>query len=108
MTTFETRVRQDTDEIYTRLDDEQSGRQLLAGRLNMLFRDRRVHAQVMSLCTMVLGQQVEIIELRAADRRRQTVITELLAVDYRRKRQLTKALKLLKRLQTQMTEFERQ
>ncbi|GJX05645.1 hypothetical protein Tco_0191561 [Tanacetum coccineum] len=31
MTTFETRVRQDTDEIYTRLDDEQSGRQLLAG-----------------------------------------------------------------------------
>ncbi|GKB27970.1 hypothetical protein Tco_0867371, partial [Tanacetum coccineum] len=30
MTTFKTRVRQDTDEIYTRLDDEQSGRQLLA------------------------------------------------------------------------------
>ncbi|GJU98631.1 putative reverse transcriptase domain-containing protein [Tanacetum coccineum] len=44
MTTFETRVRQDTDEIYTRLDDEQSQRQLLAGRLNMLFRDRRSHA----------------------------------------------------------------
>ncbi|GJS38043.1 hypothetical protein Tco_0536425 [Tanacetum coccineum] len=35
---------QDTDEIYTRLDDEQSQRQLLAGRLNMLFRDRRAHA----------------------------------------------------------------
>ncbi|GJT22732.1 hypothetical protein Tco_0892669 [Tanacetum coccineum] len=44
MTTFETRVRQDTDEIYTRLDDKQSQRQLLAGRLNMLFRDRRAHA----------------------------------------------------------------
>ncbi|GKC04789.1 hypothetical protein Tco_0996399, partial [Tanacetum coccineum] len=29
MTAFETRVRQDTDEIYTRLDDEQSQRQLL-------------------------------------------------------------------------------
>nr|GFB89857.1 putative reverse transcriptase domain-containing protein [Tanacetum cinerariifolium] len=28
------------DEIYTRLDDEQTERQLLAGRLNMLFRDR--------------------------------------------------------------------
>ncbi|GKD73481.1 hypothetical protein Tco_1331763, partial [Tanacetum coccineum] len=40
MTAFETRVRQDTDEIYMRLDDEQSQRQLLAGRLNMLFRDR--------------------------------------------------------------------
>ncbi|GJY24856.1 hypothetical protein Tco_0398514 [Tanacetum coccineum] len=44
MTTFKTRVRQDTDEIYTRLDDEQSQRQLLAGRLNMLFRDRRAQA----------------------------------------------------------------
>nr|GFD25157.1 hypothetical protein [Tanacetum cinerariifolium] len=41
---FETRVRQDTDEIYTKLDDEQTERQLLAGRLNMLFRDRRAHA----------------------------------------------------------------
>ncbi|GJS55851.1 hypothetical protein Tco_0629213 [Tanacetum coccineum] len=37
---------QDTDEIYTRLDDEQSQRQLLAGRLNMLFRDRHVHAHI--------------------------------------------------------------
>ncbi|GKE61714.1 hypothetical protein Tco_1512081 [Tanacetum coccineum] len=36
MTTFKTRVRQDTDEIYTRLDDEQSGRQLLAGCLERL------------------------------------------------------------------------
>ncbi|GJW76504.1 putative reverse transcriptase domain-containing protein [Tanacetum coccineum] len=49
MTAFKTRVRQDTDEVYTRLDDEQSQRQLLAGRLNMLllnmlFRDRRAHA----------------------------------------------------------------
>ncbi|GKC21035.1 putative reverse transcriptase domain-containing protein, partial [Tanacetum coccineum] len=49
MTTFETRVRQDTDEIYTRLDDELSGRQLLAGRLNMLFRDRRAHARTARL-----------------------------------------------------------
>ncbi|GJS32869.1 hypothetical protein Tco_0531251 [Tanacetum coccineum] len=44
MITFKTRVRQDTDKIYTRLNDEQSGRQLLTGRLNMLFRDRRAHA----------------------------------------------------------------
>nr|GFB88360.1 hypothetical protein [Tanacetum cinerariifolium] len=41
---FETRVRQDTDEIYMRLDDEQTERQLLAGWLNMLFKDRRAHA----------------------------------------------------------------
>ncbi|GKE95757.1 hypothetical protein Tco_1580612, partial [Tanacetum coccineum] len=86
MTAFETRVRQDTDGIYTRLDDEQSQRQLLAGRFNMLFRDRRAHvhtrfmmetearmsreawvgsigasnlarAEVMSLRTTVLAQQ---------------------------------------------------
>ncbi|GKB49891.1 hypothetical protein Tco_0900644, partial [Tanacetum coccineum] len=49
ITEFETRVRRDTDEVYTRLDDEQSGRQLLAGRLNMLFRDRRAHARTARL-----------------------------------------------------------
>nr|GFC32209.1 hypothetical protein [Tanacetum cinerariifolium] len=110
---FETRVRQDTDEIYTRLDDEQTERQLLAGRLNMLFRDRRAHAytrqlmetearmskeawaratdasdlvhgEVISLHTTVLGQIAEIRELQAADRRRQTVISELLRIDHRR------------------------
>ncbi|GJV52039.1 hypothetical protein Tco_1447780 [Tanacetum coccineum] len=45
MTEFTTRVRQDTNEIYTRLDDEQTERQLMAGRLNMLYRDRRAHAR---------------------------------------------------------------
>nr|GFB03613.1 hypothetical protein [Tanacetum cinerariifolium] len=92
MREFETRVRQDTEEIYMRLDDEQSERQLLAGRLNMLFRDRHAHAythhlmetearmsreawvrstyasdlvrgEVMSLRTTVLGQMTEIREL---------------------------------------------
>nr|GFC60068.1 hypothetical protein [Tanacetum cinerariifolium] len=49
MREFETRVRQDTEEIYMRLDDEQTERQLLAGRLNMLFRDRRAHAYIRHL-----------------------------------------------------------
>nr|GEX84710.1 hypothetical protein [Tanacetum cinerariifolium] len=40
---------EDMDEIYTRLDDEQTKRQLLAGRLNMLFRDRRTHAHTRML-----------------------------------------------------------
>ncbi|GJY22103.1 hypothetical protein Tco_0394669 [Tanacetum coccineum] len=117
MTNFVTTVRQDTDEIYVRLDDEQTERQLMAGRLNMLYRDRRAHARtallmerearmsreawgrsmdasdlarsdVMSLRTTVLGQQAVITELRQA--------------------QFIEALKLLKRLQTQMTEFQRQ
>nr|GFC06420.1 hypothetical protein [Tanacetum cinerariifolium] len=88
-------------------------RQLLAGRLNMLFRDRRTHAytrhlmeiearlsrealvqstdasnlvrgKVMSLRTTVLGQMTEIRELHAADRKRQIVISELLRADHRR------------------------
>ncbi|GJS49768.1 hypothetical protein Tco_0599889 [Tanacetum coccineum] len=49
MTKFTTRVRQDTDEIYMRLDDDQSGRQLMVGQLNMLYRDRRVHARTTRL-----------------------------------------------------------
>ncbi|GJT72385.1 hypothetical protein Tco_1031671 [Tanacetum coccineum] len=113
MREFESMVRRDTDEIYTRLDDEQSQRQLLAGRLNMLFRDRRAHAytrhlmetearlsreawrrsmdasdltrgEVMSLRTTVLGQMSEIRELHAADRRRQAVTSEMLKADHRR------------------------
>ncbi|GJR75328.1 hypothetical protein Tco_0087693 [Tanacetum coccineum] len=40
---------QDTNKIYTRLDDEQSKRQLMAGRLNMLYRDRRAHAHTARL-----------------------------------------------------------
>ncbi|GJY28788.1 hypothetical protein Tco_0404555 [Tanacetum coccineum] len=44
MTEFATRVRQDTYEIYMRLDDEQTERLLMAGRLNMLYKDRRAHA----------------------------------------------------------------
>ncbi|GJW65689.1 putative reverse transcriptase domain-containing protein [Tanacetum coccineum] len=129
MTSFETRVRQDTDEIYTRLDDEQSQRQLLAGRLNMLFRDRRAHAytrhqmetearlsqeawrrsmdasdlargEVMSLHTTVLGQMSEIRELHAADRRRQAVTSKMLKADHRRSAKM-RELRTIDRTQQQ-------
>ncbi|GKE51572.1 hypothetical protein Tco_1486728 [Tanacetum coccineum] len=112
-------------------------RQLMAGRLNMLYKARRAHAcitllmerearmsqedwgrsmdasdlarlEVMSLHTTVLGQQAVITELQAADRRRQATITELLAADRKRPAQFIEALKLLKKLQTQMIEFESQ
>ncbi|GJV87120.1 hypothetical protein Tco_1531058 [Tanacetum coccineum] len=114
MTEFTTRVRQDTNKIYTRLDDEQTERQLMAGRLNMLYRDRRAHARTARLMeaearmSREASQQVVITELQAADRRRQAAITEMLAADHRRQAQFIEALKLLKRLQTYMTEFERQ
>nr|GEX86954.1 hypothetical protein [Tanacetum cinerariifolium] len=108
-----------------RLDDEQTERQLLAGRLNMLFRDRRAHAyirqlmeiearmsreawvraadasdlvhgEVMSLRTTMLGQMSEIKELQAADHKRQTMISKLLRIDHRRS---TKILELRTALQ---------
>nr|GFA09148.1 hypothetical protein [Tanacetum cinerariifolium] len=134
MREFEMRVRQDTDEIYMRLDDEQTKRQLLAGRFNMLFRDRRayaytrhlmetearmsreawvrstnasdlVHGEVMSLRTTVLGQMSEIKELQAADRKRQTVISELLRTDHRRSTDITE---LRTALQGQVTALQGQ
>nr|GFB69066.1 hypothetical protein [Tanacetum cinerariifolium] len=89
MREFETRVRQDTYEIYMRLDDEQSERQLLASLLNMLFRDRHAHAYTRHLMETEARMSreawmTEIRELHATDRRRQIVISELLRADHRR------------------------
>ncbi|GJR72011.1 hypothetical protein Tco_0084376 [Tanacetum coccineum] len=109
MTDFVTTVRQDTDEIYVRLDDTQDDRSLMSGRLNMLYRDRRAHArtarlmetearlsreawvqsmdasdtthfEVRALRTTVLAQQAEIGALRAADRTRQAQLVETLTL----------------------------
>ncbi|GJV55074.1 hypothetical protein Tco_1456079 [Tanacetum coccineum] len=117
MREFESMVRRDTDEIYTRLDDEQGQRQLLAGRVNMLFRDRRAHAHtrqlmeteagmsreawgramdasdlahggVISLRTTVHAQMAEIAELQSADRRRQRAMSDLLETDRRRREEM--------------------
>ncbi|GJW04407.1 hypothetical protein Tco_1563263 [Tanacetum coccineum] len=117
MREFESMVRRDTDEIYTRLDDEQGQRQLLAGRVNMLFRDRRGHAhtrllmeteagmsreawgramdasdlahgEVISLRTTVYAQMSEITELQSADLRRQRAISDLLETDRRRREEM--------------------
>ncbi|GKE50201.1 hypothetical protein Tco_1481459 [Tanacetum coccineum] len=123
MTDFVTIVRQDTDEIYGRLDDTQDDRSLMSGQLNLLCRDRRAYArttrlietearlsheawvqsmdtsdttcsEVKALQTTVLAHQTKIEDLRAADRRRQA--------------QLTDALTLLKTLQTQMAALQSQ
>ncbi|GJT73740.1 hypothetical protein Tco_1033026 [Tanacetum coccineum] len=100
MIEFATMVRQDTDEIYERLDEAQDARAVLSGRLNLLQRDRHsyaytallmerearlsleawgwsmaasdtAHSKVMALRTTVLGQQAEIAALRASDHARQ-------------------------------------
>ncbi|GJS47327.1 hypothetical protein Tco_0597448 [Tanacetum coccineum] len=117
MKEFESKVRRDTDEIYTMLSDEQDQRQLLAARVNMLFRDRRAHrhtrllmetearisreawgramdacdlahGEVISLRTTVHAQTLEIRELQSADRRRQYVISDLLKTDRKRREEM--------------------
>ncbi|GJT43250.1 hypothetical protein Tco_0951965 [Tanacetum coccineum] len=45
MTDFITTVRQDTDEIYGRLDAAHDDRLLMSSQLNLLRRDRRAHAR---------------------------------------------------------------
>nr|GEU76089.1 hypothetical protein [Tanacetum cinerariifolium] len=121
MTDFVTTIRQDTDEIYGRLDDDQDDIMLMSEQLNMLRKDRRDYArtarlietkarlsrqawvqsmeasdtarEVASLRTTVLAHQSEIAGLRAADCTRQTHLAE--------------ALTLLKTLQTQMAALQR-
>ncbi|GJS23829.1 hypothetical protein Tco_0452461 [Tanacetum coccineum] len=114
MTEFETRVRRDTYEVYTRRAHAHTARLMeTEARMSREAWGQSMDAsdlarvEVMSLRTTVLAQQSQIRELQSADRRRQTVITEMLAADHKRQKQLTEALKLIKRLQTQMTEFER-
>nr|GFA55570.1 hypothetical protein [Tanacetum cinerariifolium] len=81
---FETRVRQDTDEIYMRLDDEQKARFSREAWVRSTNASDLVRGEVMSLRTTVLGQMTEIRELHVADRRRQIVISEMLRADHRR------------------------
>ncbi|GJV05283.1 putative reverse transcriptase domain-containing protein [Tanacetum coccineum] len=89
-----------TDEIYTRLDDEQTERQLMAGRLNMLYRDRGYVITYSGGSTT--GSDYRVTNSRP---QRQAAITEMLAVDHKRQAQFIEALKLLKRLQyPEMTE----
>ncbi|GKC10698.1 hypothetical protein Tco_1007480, partial [Tanacetum coccineum] len=49
MTNFVTTIRQDTDEIYVRLNDAHDDRSLMSGQLNLLRRDRRAHARTARL-----------------------------------------------------------
>ncbi|GKC33827.1 hypothetical protein Tco_1046211 [Tanacetum coccineum] len=93
MTTFETRVRQDTDEVYTRdrrahaytrhQMETEARLSREAWRRSMDASDL-ARGEVMSLRTTVLGQMSEIRELHDADRRRQAVTSKMLKADHRR------------------------
>ncbi|GJU87750.1 putative reverse transcriptase domain-containing protein [Tanacetum coccineum] len=93
MTSFETRVRQDTDEIYmrdkrarayTRHQMETEARLSREAWRRSMDASDLARGEVMSLRTTVLGQMSKIRELHAADRRRQTVTSEMLKADHRR------------------------
>nr|GFB68430.1 hypothetical protein [Tanacetum cinerariifolium] len=110
---FETRVRQDTDEIYMRLDDEQTERQLLAGRLNMLFRDTRAHAYTHQLMETEARMSREAW-VRATDASDlvhgevmslRTTVLELLRIDHRRSTEISE---LRTALQGQVTALQAQ
>ncbi|GJR28850.1 putative reverse transcriptase domain-containing protein [Tanacetum coccineum] len=96
MTDFVTTVRQDTNEIYGRLDDVQDDRSLMSGQLNMLRRDRRAHARTARLMESEarLSREAWVQSMDASD-------TAVL----RRQTQLTEALTLMRTLQTQVQDL---
>ncbi|GJR63406.1 hypothetical protein Tco_1505568 [Tanacetum coccineum] len=123
LTDFVTTVRQDTDEIYGRLDDAQDDRSLMSGRLNMLFRDRRAHAHIALLIEREarLSREVwgwlmdasdtarsEVRVLRTTVLAQQTGIAALRAANRARQAQLMKTLRLMSTLQTQVTALQGQ
>nr|GEV79055.1 putative reverse transcriptase domain-containing protein [Tanacetum cinerariifolium] len=84
MREFETRVRRDTDEIYSRLNDEQKARLSREAWVQSVDASDLARGEVMSLRTTVLGQTTKIRELHATDRRRQIVTSEMLRADHKR------------------------
>ncbi|GJT09488.1 hypothetical protein Tco_0856530, partial [Tanacetum coccineum] len=97
MTNFVTTVRQDTNEIYKRLDDAQDDRSLMSGQLNMLFRDRRAHAR-----TALLMEREAKLSREAWKRSMDASDTT------RSKAQLVETLRLMSTLQTQVTALQGQ
>ncbi|GKE98636.1 hypothetical protein Tco_0021987 [Tanacetum coccineum] len=75
MTDFVTTVRQDTEEIYGRLDDAQDDRSLMSGQLNMLRRDRRAHARTARLMETkaILSREAWVPLMDASDTTRSEV-----------------------------------
>ncbi|GJY26187.1 hypothetical protein Tco_0400913 [Tanacetum coccineum] len=98
VTDLDTTVRQDTYEIYRRLDDAQDDRSLMSGQLNLLRRDRRSHART-----------ARLMESEAkASREAWTEIGDLRVTDHRRQAQFVEAPTLLGTLQTQMVALQSQ
>ncbi|GJS54380.1 putative reverse transcriptase domain-containing protein [Tanacetum coccineum] len=97
MTNFVTTVRQDSDEIYGRLDDAQDDRSLMSGQLNLLHRDRCTHARTTRLMKSEAraSRKAWVQSMDASD----TACSEA---------QLTEALTLLRTLKTQIAALQSQ
>nr|GEW77189.1 hypothetical protein [Tanacetum cinerariifolium] len=117
MREFETRVRRDTNEIYSRLDDEQSERQLLAGRLNTLFRDTHAYTRHLMKTEARLSREAWVRSMDAsdlaremlrADHRRFAEIKGLRTADHTRQQQLIQTLTVMQSLYRQVTPLQRQ
>ncbi|GKD66748.1 hypothetical protein Tco_1308856 [Tanacetum coccineum] len=91
MTAFETRVRQDTNEIYTRLDDEQKARL-----------SRESWRRSMDVSDLVHGEAVTSKMLKA-DHRRSAEMRELRTADRTRQQHLIQTLTVMQSLQGQVT-----
>nr|GEY73869.1 putative reverse transcriptase domain-containing protein [Tanacetum cinerariifolium]GEY75209.1 putative reverse transcriptase domain-containing protein [Tanacetum cinerariifolium] len=119
VTDLSTIVEQETTIMYDMMEDAQDDRSQLRGRVNLLYRDRPVyrrlaviierearmaqdawglsmnasdnaHSDAMSLHTTLVAHHALILDLQAADRRRQGVIKELLAADHKRQKMAPK------------------
>ncbi|GJT26765.1 putative reverse transcriptase domain-containing protein [Tanacetum coccineum] len=101
MTNFVTTVKQDTNEIYGRLDDAHDDRLLMSGQLNMLRRDRRAHARTTRLMESKarLSREDWVQSMDASDTARSE------AADRGRQAQLVETLTLMRTLQTQPTKY---
>nr|GEY15503.1 putative reverse transcriptase domain-containing protein [Tanacetum cinerariifolium] len=122
MREFETRVRRDTNEIYSRLDDEQKARLSREDWVRSMDASDLTRGEVMSLRTTVLVQTTEIRELHVADRKRQVVTSKMLRADHRRfaetrglriadrtrQQQLIQTLTVMQSLQRQVTPLQGQ
>ncbi|GJR06469.1 hypothetical protein Tco_0529453 [Tanacetum coccineum] len=98
MTDFVTTVKQDTNEIYGRLDDAQDDRLLMSRRLNRLYRDRRAYART----TLLMEREARL------SREAWTEIAAFRAADRARQAQLVETLRLMSTLQTQVTALQGQ
>ncbi|GJT02768.1 hypothetical protein Tco_0823937 [Tanacetum coccineum] len=87
MTNFVTTVRQDTNEIYGRLDEAHDARAMLSEKEARLSCEAwgwsmdasdTVHSEVRALRTTLLAQETEIAALRIVDRARQAQLVETL------------------------------